>query len=230
VSPSRRALATANRQPKPSIHAVFLSQSKWGCRKENIPLLRSKKLSKYNTDTAGSSLRSSFRSNFFSSIAPRTNSTSVLRTDVVDLLGPSSVVCIFSSAMSGVESRGCSSSSSRRRMLNQPTQSDQTTHSISQNQKKNQATQPTNGTPHPLVPSPAQQPAHVQMMQERARSTHSPFSAPISTRNPPAHASLIGWVAETHRYGLQLREARFSGPRFLGGRGLVFAKSWGAMS
>jgi hypothetical protein len=53
-------------------------------------------------------------------------------------------------------------------------------------------------------------------MQERARSTHSPFSAPISTRNPPAHASLIGCVAETHRYGLQLREARFSGPRFWG--------------
>jgi hypothetical protein len=54
------------------------------------------------------------------------------------------------------------------------------------------------------------------MMQERARSTQSPVSAPISTRNPPAHASLIGCVAETHRYGLRLREARFSGPRFLG--------------
>jgi hypothetical protein len=54
-------------------------------------------------------------------------------------------------------------------------------------------------------------------MQERARSTHSPPSAPISTKNPPAHASLIGCVAETHRYGLQLREARFSGPCFFGG-------------
>jgi hypothetical protein len=180
VSPSRRALATASRQPKPSIHAVSASQSSRGPRKQNIPLLRSKKLSKYSTDTAGSSLRSNFRNNFFSSIAPRTNSTSVLRTDVVDLLGPSSVVWIFSSAMSSVESRGMAAAAvaDRRRILNQPTQSNRISPSLSRKSKKNQATQPACGLPALLYPAllyPAQPspPAHPRPDDARTRAKHT---------------------------------------------------------
>jgi hypothetical protein len=156
VSPSRRALATANRQPKPSIHAVFLSQSRRGRHKQNIPLLRSKKLSRYNTDTAGSSLRSSFRSNLFSSIAPRTNSMSVLRTDVVDLLGPSSVVWIFSSAMSRVESRGRSSSSSRQTADTQPNNSIKSNQSLTLTEIERRIKQHNPSTAHPTLLYPAQ--------------------------------------------------------------------------
>jgi len=78
VRPSIRALATG----------LFVSifSSALG-RMKSVPLLRSRKLSRYKIDTAGRSLRSNVLSNFFSLMAPGTISTSL--TEEVDAAGAS---------------------------------------------------------------------------------------------------------------------------------------------
>ncbi|KAH9864394.1 hypothetical protein J1614_010328 [Plenodomus biglobosus] len=68
VRPSSRAFATIQHQSTEQIQTETF--------KSNVPLLRSKKDNKYNTDTAGSNLKSSTRNNFFSLMTPKTTSTS----------------------------------------------------------------------------------------------------------------------------------------------------------
>jgi len=80
VRPSIRALATGLFV---SILPTHISRG----MEKSVPLLRSRKLSRYKIDTAGRSLRSNVRSNFFSLMVPGTISTSL--AEEVDAAGAS---------------------------------------------------------------------------------------------------------------------------------------------